>query len=272
MKIGMFTSGYQRNPLEDAFRDAKKFGYDYIELWGGRPHAFAPDLNNGDLEKIKRLIDLYEMPVLGYTPEHNAYPYNFMIGSEAQRQDAVAYLKLSMDMAKAMGAEFTLMSPAHAGYQTSRKDIWGRLILTMTELAEYAEKLDHTIVLEALTFYESNVCTSANDLLQVFEAVPSKHLVGMCDLVPPFIQQESIMAYFDLLGDKMHHLHLVDSDGKSDTHVVPGEGVLPLHELIAALKERHYNGTATIELVTAYINEPSFYAKRAIDHIRGLMG
>ena len=48
-KIGMFTSGYQRNPLEDIFCDAKRFGYDYIELWGGRPHAYAPDLAAGEI-------------------------------------------------------------------------------------------------------------------------------------------------------------------------------------------------------------------------------
>ena len=44
MKVGMFTSGYQRNYIEDIFIDAKRFGYDYIELWGGRPHAYAYDL------------------------------------------------------------------------------------------------------------------------------------------------------------------------------------------------------------------------------------
>ena len=97
MKLGMFTSGYQRNPLE---------------LWGGRPHAYAPDLKAGDINEVKRLIDKYEMPVLGYTPEHNAYPYNYMIGSEAQREDAVEYLKLCLDMAKEMGAEYMLTSPA----------------------------------------------------------------------------------------------------------------------------------------------------------------
>ena len=61
-------------------------------LWGGRPHAFAPDLKAGDINEVRRLIEKYEMPVLGYTPEHNAYPYNYMIGSEAQRRDAVDYL------------------------------------------------------------------------------------------------------------------------------------------------------------------------------------
>ena len=84
MKIGMFTSGYQRSPLEHCFQDAKEYGYDYIELWGGRPHAYAPDLKAGEMAALRTLIDRYEMPVTGYTPEHNAYPYNYMIGSEAQ--------------------------------------------------------------------------------------------------------------------------------------------------------------------------------------------
>ena len=89
MKIGMFTSGYQRNPLEHCFIDAKRFGYDYIELWGGRPHAYPFDLKAGGADEVRRLIDKYEMPVRGYTPEHNGYPYNYMIGTESMRQDAV---------------------------------------------------------------------------------------------------------------------------------------------------------------------------------------
>lgn len=270
MKWGMFTSGYQRDPLERAFKDAKRFGYDYIELWGGRPHAYAPDLAAGELAEVRRLIDTYGIPVLGYTPEHNAYPYNFMIGSEAMRRDAVAYIKLSMDMSKALGAEFTLISPAHAGYLASRKEIWERLTRTMRELAEYAERIGHTIVVEALTPYESNVCTTANDLAELFSLVPSDRLVGMCDVIPPFVLGESVMSYFDKLGDKMRHIHLIDGVRDSDTHMVPGDGSMPLKELLTELKELPYEGSATIELVTAYINEPRLHARRAIEAVRAL--
>ena len=44
LELGLFTSGYQRYPLEQAFEDASRFGYDYIELWGGYPHAYVEDL------------------------------------------------------------------------------------------------------------------------------------------------------------------------------------------------------------------------------------
>lgn len=40
MKLGMFTSGYQYYPLEAAFQDAKRIGYDYIELGEGVPMHF----------------------------------------------------------------------------------------------------------------------------------------------------------------------------------------------------------------------------------------
>ena len=271
LKVGMFTSGYQRNPLEHCFMDAKEYGYDYIELWGGRPHAYAPDLKAGDINEVRRLIEKYEMPVLGYTPEHNAYPYNYMIGSEAQRRDAVDYLKLSLEMAKEMGAEFVLTSPANGGYLATYDQLWSRLEKNIQELGDYAAKLEIKLVVEALTPYESNFFTRANDLVELFRRVDNPDVVGMCDIVPPFVQHESIMAYFDKLGNKMDHMHIIDGENGSDTHMIPGEGNIPIKEMLYEMKRIGYDKTATLELVTNYINEPRFYAKRAIDNMRELM-
>ena len=271
LKVGMFTSGYQRNPLEHCFMDAKEYGYDYIELWGGRPHAYAPDLKAGDINEVRRLIEKYEMRVLGYTPEHNAYPYNYMIGSEAQRRDAVDYLKLSLEMAKEMGAEFVLTSPANGGYLATYDQLWSRLEKNIQELGDYAAKLEIKLVVEALTPYESNFFTRANDLVELFRRVDNPYVVGMCDIVPPFVQHESIMAYFDKLGNKMDHMHIIDGENGSDTHLIPGEGNIPIKEMLYEMKRIGYDKTATLELVTNYINEPRFYAKRAIDNMRELM-
>ncbi|MGX6979662.1 fructoselysine 3-epimerase [Vagococcus elongatus] len=271
MKIGMFTSGYQRNPIEHCFADAKEYGYDFIELWGGRPHAFAPDLKNGDINLIKKLIDKFEMPVLGYTPEHNAYPYNYMIGPENQRKDAVEYLKICLDMAKEMGAQYMLTSPANGGYLAKYDELWPRLFETIRELGEHASKVGVKLVVEPLTPYESNFFTRANDLAYLFAEIDNPYVVGMCDVVPPFVQHESIMGYFDILGDKMDHMHIIDGDQGTDSHIVPGEGSIPLKELMYELKRINYDKTITLELVLGYLNEPRFYAKRAIDNFKKLL-
>lgn len=272
MKIGMFTSGYQRNPLEDIFEDAARFGYDYIELWGGRPHAYAPDLLAGEIDEVLRLRDKYGVPITGWCPEHNGYPYNFMIGSERQREDAVRYLKLCLDAGKLLGSDYMLISPAHAGYDTKPAAIRDRLYRTCEELAAYAENVGVRIVIEPLTTMESNVFKSANDLLDLFEHVDSDYLMAMCDIVPPFQQQEQITSYFNKLGDKLYHLHIIDSNGVDDSHVMPGEGVLPMPELMKEIQDYyHYERTATIELVTGYINEPRLYAKRAINNVKAML-
>jgi len=61
------------------------------------------------------------------------------------------------------------------------------------------------LVVEPLTPYESNSFCSANDAVELLRRVDSPYVVSMCDLVPPFVQFESIMEYLTKLGDKMYH-------------------------------------------------------------------
>ena len=183
----------------------------------------------------------------------------------------MAYLKLCLDMAKEMGASFMLTSPANGGYLATYDELWPRLEKTIRELGDYAAKCEVKLTVEALTPYESNFFTRANDLVELFRRVDNPWIVGMCDLVPPFVQHESIMAYFDKLGAKMDHLHIIDGEQGTDSHILPGEGSMPLGELFCELKRIGYEGTATLELVTGYINEPRFYARRAVNNVRAMM-
>ncbi|WP_410013244.1 fructoselysine 3-epimerase [Sodalis sp. C49] len=271
MKTGMFTCGHQRLPLEQAFKDAHELGYDGIEIWGGRPHAFAPDLKAGDIRQVKELARVYQLPIIGYTPETNAYPYNMMIGSERMRHESLDMIMLAMDMAREMGAGFTLISAAHAGYLATPAEIWPRLVDNLRELSAYAENIGIDLLLEPLTPYESNVVCSANDVLRVLEAVPSPRLHGMVDICAPFVQGEPITSYFDKLGERLRHVHIVDSDGASDSHYIPGEGKIPLAPLMRELTARGYDGYCTLELVTLYMNEPRLYAALALDRFQALM-
>lgn len=125
---------------------------------GRRPHAFAPDLKAGGIKQIKALAQTYQMPIIGYTPETNGYPYNMMLGDEHMRRESLDMIKLAMDMAKEMNAGYTLISAAHAGYLTPPNVIWGRLAENLSELCEYAENIGMDLILEPLTPYESTSC------------------------------------------------------------------------------------------------------------------
>ena len=155
MKFGLFTCGYQRAALEDAFADAVRFGYDYIELWGGRPHGFAPDLLSDDGAEIRGLIQRFGVPVRVYTPEHNAYPYNYMLGSRRQWEDSMEYLEAAIRAGAAIGAEYTLVSLGHSGGLPPQERT-RRLERSLLRLADAAQRLGHALVVENLTPWESD--------------------------------------------------------------------------------------------------------------------
>ena len=267
MKYGLFTCPYQRLSLEKAFSDASVMGYDYVELWGGRPHAYAPDLLDGDLDAVLRLIDRFEMPVEVYTPEHNAYPYNYMIGTERQWEDAMDYLSAALCCGRALGAKHTLISVGHSGF-APLQERRARLLKSLRQLSSEAERLDHPLLLEPLTPMESDFCTCAEELLEILEELNSPFIQGMCDVVVSFVQHRNPADDIRLLGSRMAHLHLTDSDGITETHLLPGDGAMDLRGLLGELRTGIYDGSATLELVTRYIDTPSEAAFAAIRRIR----
>ena len=267
MKYGLFTCPYQRLSLEKAFSDASVMGYDYIELWGGRPHAYAPDLLDGDLDAVLRLIDRFEMPVEVYTPEHNAYPYNYMIGTERQWDDPMDYLSAALCCGRALGAKHTLISVGHSGF-APLQERRARLLKSLRHLSSEAERLDHPLLLEPLTPMESDFCTCAEELLEILEELNSPFIQGMCDVVVSFVQHRNPADDIRLLGSRMAHLHLTDSDGITEAHLLPGDGSMDLRGLLGELRTGIYDGTATLELVTHYIDTPSEAAFAAIRRIR----
>lgn len=272
MKFGLFTCGYQRLSLERAFADAARFGYDYVELWGGYPHAYVPDLKAKGTEEIRALIEKYQMPVRCFTPEHNAYPFNYMTGDEDQWNRCMDYLEQAIDITAEIGATYMLFSAGHAGCLMTQDQIDDRLRKSLKRLAAYAEKKAVKLILEPLTVYESNVVTNLNALERALGWETSPSLVGMTDLAVPFTNGESAADYVRRLGSRFDYLHVIDNDGVSESHILPGDGCMPLKEILHDIQDAGFDGHATIELVTNYLKEPSIYAKMAIERVRAMMG
>jgi protein FrlC len=53
--------------------------------------------------------------------------------------------------------------------------------------------------------------------------------------------------------------------------MMPGDGNIPLRQLLRAIKDRNYKHFLTVELVMAYLNEPSLYSELAMERMRELL-
>ncbi len=217
MRFASFTSGYQRRTLEEAFRDAHDFGYDGIEIWGCRPHAYAYDLNEERVSAIRRLSERYAVPVIGFTPKVNSYPFNLMVGEKDIWEDSLAYVKRAIDAARDLGAGFTLIAMGHAGDLLTPKQIQTRIRESLLVLGEHALSRGIRLIIEPLSWREANTINTAAQLAEALDEVNCPAVCGMCDVVVPFVQQKQAIAdetldtYFDLLGDRLAHIHMTDS-------------------------------------------------------------
>ena len=276
MDFSFLTYQFARYPLEYCFRMAKEYGFEGVEVWGARPHAYAYDMDEKHIEDINLWEDKYGVRVSMFTPEILAYPYNIVSADEKERTETIEYLKRSLKVAAAIRTDKMQITIKHPGYGRDRRTVWNLMEEGLKELCEAAEKEKVDIILESLSPSEGNVITCADDIKEIQDRIGSKRLCTMIDMVPPFIANEPYAEYFDKLDSTMKYVHICNSDGKTEFHMQLEDpnGEIPLFDFFRILKRNKYDGWCSIELLALYFRDPELYlseSARTIEKIRGFI-
>ena len=259
MKFTFLTYLFCRFPLEYSFRMAREYGYDGIEIWGARPHAYVYDMDAARTAEINGLKKKYALEISMLTPELLAYPYNPISRYAAERRDTIEYLLKNIEFAAAVGTNKMLVAAKHPGYGIAYDKTWEYLTHGVSELCKRAEALGVDIVFEVLSPSEGILINTADQLAKLIREVNSPALKGMLDVVPPVIANEPLSEYFDKLGDKMEYIHICDSDSKTEAHLQLGEGDLPIADALRIFKRCGYDGWCSLELLAPYFKDPELY-------------
>lgn len=257
MKFGCFSLDYRRFPLERAFRDAKRFGFTGLEIWGSRPHAYPFDMDREEIGKILQLQKDYGIEVPMYTPNALGMPICLCSLDKREQRDAQVYFKAAIDACAGIQSPRMLMVADHPGYTTPRAAYWARFIENMQELAKYAAPKGVTLVIESLTPMESPVITTSDDCAQALADIGMDNVEAMLDIVPPNIAYEPISSYFEKMPGKVHYVHICNNDSKTDAHTRLEEGTLPVLDILHELDAYGFDGYATVELYSECYKDPS---------------
>src|SRR5512136_2268909 len=147
MRLAQSSFVYFNYPLKQAVRRLHQFGYQGIEIWGGRPHMYRHDLD-AELDSIRALLDECEMTVPNFIPAQFRYPSILCSSNEAVRRDSVRYIQDAIDSALELGAPSVSLCAGMTLDGESVEQGWKNLRQSILDLLDYTDKTSLLLLIE----------------------------------------------------------------------------------------------------------------------------
>jgi protein FrlC len=267
MKLSLSTFPYFRYPLTEAIRRIAGFGYDAVEIWGGRPHAFADDMDKTYIDEINNVVNGTGLKVSCFTPAQFRYPANLAAADKNMRLKSVDYLKRSIEIAAELNTPFVCISPGFSIYGQSLEDAWEAMIDSMNTLLVFAEDSHLTLLLEPGNRYETDLVVTIDDGLRAIKEVD-----GKLGIIPNtghlFINKESLTDVAKKIKGIPCHYHISDNNGITNDNMVPGQGSMDYSIFLKELISTGYERYLTVELGFQYTIDPDLAVKQSIEFLR----
>ncbi|HEY63290.1 MAG TPA: sugar phosphate isomerase/epimerase [Caldilineae bacterium] len=255
MKFSQSSFVYFNYPLPEAIRRLHRYGYQGVEIWGGRPHAYRRDLDD-QIDEIIALLDRLEMGVPNFVPAQFRYPSILCSLNEAVRRDSVQYIKDEIDTALRLGAPSVSLCPGMTLYGEDVDKGWAQLRKSIMELLDYTEGTDLLLLIEPAHRAESTLILTVDDGLRMVEEIGSERLGILLDTGHAHVNGEDLAEAVRKLAGVPLHIHIDDNHGDSDAHLIPGEGSIDFKPFVQALGEIDYQGFLSAELGFQYTMDP----------------
>ena len=250
------------SPLEKKVRLMKEVGYDGVGTAWWDLVAFYQE--QGDLSQLKAVSDQLNFPWTAYT----FMPEGWAFGKGDQKKNALSLAKSSLDLAHAAGCQGpTLVGPFDSGNLREAATAF-------REIYDYAEQLGMTLALEFMG--PSPRINSVNVAWEVVELAGGKNTGIAIDTYHFFAGPSTLKDLEALPLEKILGVHLADgpadlSDPSLDfNRKMPGQGELPLVELVQILAQKGFNNYWHVECIHGgdYASDLRTVAQRALHSTR----
>lgn len=254
VKIANMNLHYHRYPLEYFLDSTLRLGLHAIELWGGAPHLYVEDATSNQITSIMREIKRRNLELVCFTPEQCIYPINLSAKDHILRNRSIKYFKKCIRITNLLECSLLLVTAGYGFYNEPVEEAWKRCRESLHILAVEAKKVGVTLVLEPMSKFGSNLINDINTLKRMHEEINSPVLKVMLDTVPMVLSGDSIEEYGIIFGNDLMHIHFLDGDGKTASHLAWGQGVFPLDSFKRDLRKIQYDRYLTLELIGPQYN------------------
>jgi sugar phosphate isomerase/epimerase len=243
MRISFSTGTFYHRPLAYSLRLARSLGYDGVE------YVVGPDYFLSGVEPLRRAIDEFATPVLSIHP-----PFRLLTTlplTNWPRQGGWAWPRttaLGRELGATLAVTHTVFLagphvPRMARYQTALRmgrAAGGGLILTI-ESNQYNRRRKRYLL---------------DDVRRLVDFAQEQDCGVTLDTCHAGANGEDLLECYEIVRPALRNVHLSDVVWRGvhpRTHVLPGEGDLPLRQFLARMAADGYEGLITLEVHPRYV-------------------
>jgi fructoselysine 3-epimerase len=268
--ISLSSFIYLNYPLPEAIRRISQAGFDGIDIWGGRPHAYRKDANQAELAQIRQLLSDLNLGVASIIPAQFRYPVSLCSKNEVIRQDSVVYIKDNIQNAAALGSPVVSVCPGHSLFGQSTTAAWDCLRQSLDEICLFAAANSIRIAIEPADRYETDLINNIPDALRIIDQLGHENLGVVLDNGHSHVVGEDPAEAAVLAQDRLFHVHVDDNNGLRDQHLVPGQGSFNFVPFLESLVKTDYQGYLCVELSWDVTVDPDPAALQSLKYLKNL--
>jgi sugar phosphate isomerase/epimerase len=263
MRLGSWTHGYGKMPIEESLAHMASVGYDGCELSTGDNYSTPIDtLDDRRIDEIRALYDKHRM-----VPTAVTSLFGVVAPTEEQWQEQWRKNKLSIDLAVKVGAPFFAFFAGDPPEGMHREQLWEMLRTHVAQIADYAGERG---IIAAMEPHWGSAVERPGDIIELIDAVGSPALKINLDVGHPVALGYDLESIAKILGPRAVYAHVCDIRGRypGDLKLVNvGDGEIDWAKWLGLLHGSGYYGWITVQISHMVSSQPGYDPKAANEKI-----
>jgi sugar phosphate isomerase/epimerase len=253
MKIYGRTQPLSKYSIHECLGLIKNLGFDGVEICLENDDIVPDKLNAQFIAAIRERLG--ELGITSYSVSHHRnYIHNDSFFNQVKRV---------ITLVRDFGTDvFVIGDTIKRSKDQEEWELMVKRTRTLTEMAE-----DHGVVL-AKEFEPGFIVGTTEELMRLFNEIPSPNLGANLDLGHVFLCDPDPMEAIRQVGKKIAHGHIENMKAGVHNHLLPHEGDMDLSLYLAALVEVGFEGGLALDL---YNHDYEAVAMDSISYIRNML-
>ncbi len=243
MKLGFNGATTMTSPFETDVRIASQAGFDVLEITATKLDAY---LQTHTLAEARQLIDAANLKT-------HAINSIEQINVATQRQSVLARTRQLSEWCQALACPWIIAVPGAAPAGATWNHIRNETLNVLRAMSEIAAPYGANIAFEFLGFPWCAVRTVAQ-AWEIVAALNAPNVGMVIDTCHLFAGDSTVESIHQVSAQKLAVFHINDVEAmpkekiQDANRLFPGDGVIPLTEIVAAVRAIGFDGVASVEI------------------------